>query len=173
MKKGIWFAAAAAIFFTACEVDGIYLNDFLNNINLGFSDADGDGDSDWGGDTDWIWETDWDTGWSGDSDWVVDTDWAADSEWSGDSEWGEDTDAIGDSEWDVETDSAVVSSCGNGIVDPDEQCDDGLNDGSYGNCAPGCVLGPYCGDGVVNGDEQCDDGNRNNRDQCSNRCRVR
>lgn len=30
-----------------------------------------------------------------------------------------------------------------------------------------------CGNGVVNLGEECDDGNRNNRDGCSNQCRVR
>lgn len=49
--------------------------------------------------------------------------------------------------------------CGNGIVEDGELCDDGVNDGSYGHCNPGCmVLGPYCGDGTVNGPEPCDDG---------------
>ena len=48
--------------------------------------------------------------------------------------------------------------CGDGILSPGEQCDDGKNAGGYGQCGPGCVRGPYCGDGVVNGPEACDDG---------------
>ncbi len=45
--------------------------------------------------------------------------------------------------------------CGDGIVNGDEVCDDGINDGRYG-CHG---LGPYCGDGMVEpGIEQCDDG---------------
>ena len=48
--------------------------------------------------------------------------------------------------------------CGDGILSPGEQCDDGTNAGGYGQCGPGCVRGPYCGDGVVNGPEACDDG---------------
>jgi fibro-slime domain-containing protein len=48
--------------------------------------------------------------------------------------------------------------CGDGILSPGEQCDDGSNVGGYGKCQPDCVRGPYCGDGVVNGPETCDDG---------------
>jgi cysteine-rich repeat protein len=59
--------------------------------------------------------------------------------------------------------------CGDGVVNgtidpitqmPAEQCDDTINDGGYGECAPGCVLGPRCGDGVTQTDfgEICDDG---------------
>jgi fibro-slime domain-containing protein len=50
--------------------------------------------------------------------------------------------------------------CGDGVVNGDEICDDGINDGRYGGCMPGCHgLGPYCGDGMVEpGLEQCDDG---------------
>jgi cysteine-rich repeat protein len=51
-----------------------------------------------------------------------------------------------------------ASVCGDGIVTPDEQCDDAVNDGGYGECDVGCVLGEYCGDGIVNGPEDCDDG---------------
>jgi fibro-slime domain-containing protein len=48
--------------------------------------------------------------------------------------------------------------CGDGILSPGEQCDDGTNAGGYGKCEPGCVRGAYCGDGVVNGPEACDNG---------------
>jgi fibro-slime domain-containing protein len=50
--------------------------------------------------------------------------------------------------------------CGDGVVNGTEACDDGVNDGHYGGCKPGCTgLGPYCGDGMVAaGLEQCDDG---------------
>jgi len=57
--------------------------------------------------------------------------------------------------------SADTSGCGDGAVDTlsGEQCDDGVNDGGYGECASGCVLGPRCGDGEVQaGHEECDDG---------------
>jgi fibro-slime domain-containing protein len=50
--------------------------------------------------------------------------------------------------------------CGDGIVNGTEICDDGVNDGRYGGCKPGCgARGPFCGDGMVEpGVEQCDDG---------------
>lgn len=49
--------------------------------------------------------------------------------------------------------------CGDGLVQGNEVCDDGVNDGSYGGCLPGCMgRGPHCGDGTVNGPEVCDDG---------------
>jgi fibro-slime domain-containing protein len=51
--------------------------------------------------------------------------------------------------------------CGDAYVDTaaGEECDDGDNDGGYGECAPGCVIGPHCGDGVPQTEhEECDDG---------------
>ncbi|MEZ4449543.1 MAG: hypothetical protein R3B09_08685 [Nannocystaceae bacterium] len=62
--------------------------------------------------------------------------------------------------------------CGNAQVDPGELCDDGVNDGSYNGCTPGCMgFGPHCGDGVVSeGAELCDDGNLIDDDACSNGC---
>jgi fibro-slime domain-containing protein len=63
--------------------------------------------------------------------------------------------------------------CGDGVVTAGEECDDGVNDGGYEECAPGCVLGPRCGDGVVQKDqgEACDDGNRRDGDDCGSSCR--
>ncbi|MEY4549910.1 MAG: hypothetical protein RL685_6105, partial [Pseudomonadota bacterium] len=64
--------------------------------------------------------------------------------------------------------------CGDGNVDANfrEQCDDGLNDGSYDGCLATCQLGPRCGDGTVTaGEEECDDGNRRNGDNCNSNCR--
>ncbi len=60
----------------------------------------------------------------------------------------------------VNTRSNCHSVCGDGVKTPDEVCDDGVNDGGYGECAPGCVRGPYCGDAVVQtaDGEECDDG---------------
>jgi fibro-slime domain-containing protein len=57
---------------------------------------------------------------------------------------------------DVPSDCTPI--CGDGILSFGEECDDGVNDGGYGECDVGCKLGPYCGDGIVNGPEVCDDG---------------
>lgn len=55
--------------------------------------------------------------------------------------------------------SQCQSSCGDGVVASDEVCDDGINDGSYGGCEPGCkARGPYCGDAKKQAQEACDDG---------------
>lgn len=48
--------------------------------------------------------------------------------------------------------------CGDGVLSPGEQCDDGQNAGGYGACGDGCILGERCGDGTVNGPEACDNG---------------
>jgi len=61
--------------------------------------------------------------------------------------------------------------CGDGVVTLGEECDDGVNDGGYEECAAGCVLGPSCGDGMVQMGEDCDDGNRRDGDECGSSCR--
>jgi fibro-slime domain-containing protein len=61
--------------------------------------------------------------------------------------------------------------CGDAIVSLGEECDDGENDGGYGECDPGCKVGPRCGDGVVQEGEDCDDGNRVEGDGCGAACR--
>ena len=60
-------------------------------------------------------------------------------------------------------------SCGNGMVDIGEQCDDGDLDNTDA-CLVGCV-NAACGDGFVQaGVEQCDDGNVIGGDGCSAAC---
>ena len=63
-----------------------------------------------------------------------------------------------------------AAPCGNGILDPGEQCDDGNlvdGDGCDSNCTP-----TGCGNGVVTTGEQCDDGNTTDGDCCSTTCQL-
>ncbi|HEY3256567.1 MAG TPA: fibro-slime domain-containing protein, partial [Polyangiaceae bacterium] len=62
--------------------------------------------------------------------------------------------------------------CGDGVVSAGEECDDGKNDGGYGECAEGCKLGEFCGDGLKQGNEDCDDGNTFDGDACPSSCRI-
>jgi cysteine-rich repeat protein len=64
--------------------------------------------------------------------------------------------------------------CGNSVVEPGEQCDDG-NTSSGDGCSDSCIIegyGGYCGDGTVQSGEgeECDDGNNISGDGCSNVC---
>jgi fibro-slime domain-containing protein len=56
--------------------------------------------------------------------------------------------------------SVCKADCGDGVLSFGEECDDGVNDGGYGECNPGCVLGPFCGDNVTQAEfgETCDVG---------------
>ncbi len=55
----------------------------------------------------------------------------------------------------------LSESCGNGILDPDEECDHGAQNSDSSACLSSCRLAT-CGDGYINpAYEQCDDGNRN------------
>ena len=53
---------------------------------------------------------------------------------------------------------AIGTTCGDGILSHDEECDDrwANDDLAYGGCTTACKLGPHCGDGIVNGSETCD-----------------
>jgi fibro-slime domain-containing protein len=56
--------------------------------------------------------------------------------------------------------SACKAQCGDGVVSPGEQCDNGKdkNVGGYGKCTEDCLLGPYCGDNNQDPEEECDNG---------------
>jgi cysteine-rich repeat protein len=56
--------------------------------------------------------------------------------------------------------TCTPASCGNGIVEGVEACDDGAANGRYGYCGSDCTMttATYCGDGVLSGGEQCDCG---------------
>ncbi|MEZ4448944.1 MAG: DUF4215 domain-containing protein [Nannocystaceae bacterium] len=60
------------------------------------------------------------------------------------------------------------ANCGNGVVEGDEECDDGNNDNGDG-CDANCKS-ELCGNGAVDGNEQCDDGNDINTDACLDDC---
>jgi fibro-slime domain-containing protein len=54
--------------------------------------------------------------------------------------------------------------CGNGILQPGEQCDNGSancnpqTSDCYNKCTTSCLVGGYCGDSATNGAEECDNG---------------
>lgn len=60
--------------------------------------------------------------------------------------------------------------CGNGVVEPQEECDDG-NRVSFDGCDDSCKF-ELCGNGVMNFLEACDDGNRVSNDGCSQTCEI-
>ena len=62
------------------------------------------------------------------------------------------------------------SNCGNGIVDEDEDCDDGNRDNDDA-CANSC-LERACGNEHVDTNEACDDGNEVDTDGCKNDCSL-
>ena len=74
--------------------------------------------------------------------------------------------------------STCKAICGDSVVSPGEQCDNGTakNLGGYNQCTADCRLGPYCGDGVVNGSEQCDNGindsDRGSAKGCAPGCKL-
>ncbi|MFC1641974.1 DUF4215 domain-containing protein [Myxococcota bacterium] len=68
--------------------------------------------------------------------------------------------------------------CGDGVLSPGEQCDNGEGNstepGVYGQCNPDCTRGPYCGDGLpqAEGGEECDDGVNNIASGCAPGCKL-
>ncbi|MFT6627079.1 MAG: cysteine-rich repeat protein [Flavobacteriales bacterium] len=59
-------------------------------------------------------------------------------------------------------------TCGDGIVDSGEACDDG-NDDNLDACSNICAL-PVCGDGLVQAGEECDDEDDVDDNECTNAC---
>lgn len=69
--------------------------------------------------------------------------------------------------------SLECTYCGDGIVQSEEECDDGnmINDDLCdNNCT--VIVPPKCGDGKIDPGEECDDGNTNDNDGCSNSCVI-
>jgi large repetitive protein len=64
------------------------------------------------------------------------------------------------------------TTCGNGTLDPGEQCDDG-NQTPGDGCSATCQneVEAVCGDGLVGTGEECDDGNTADGDGCSSTCK--
>jgi len=56
-------------------------------------------------------------------------------------------------------DAEIPPNCGDGVVDPGEECDDGdqNSDTIPDACRTNCIAS-WCGDGVIDSDEQCDSG---------------
>src|SRR3569623_784781 len=69
--------------------------------------------------------------------------------------------------------ACLVPGCGNRVVEPGEQCDDGNHVGDDG-CSADCRSDEQCGNGVVDGaiGEACDDGNLASHDGCNSRCQL-
>ena len=65
---------------------------------------------------------------------------------------------------------ANQSNCGDGTVDPGEECDDGNNTNGDG-CDSECVL-EKCGDGTLDPGEECDDDNTTDGDGCDSECNI-
>ena len=61
-----------------------------------------------------------------------------------------------------------VAGCGDGLVGPDEQCDDGNTIDDDG-CRNDCTT-ERCGDGILDPGEECDDGNTADGDDCTSEC---
>jgi hypothetical protein len=75
-----------------------------------------------------------------------------------------------------DTSACVRFACGNGVLEPGEQCDDGgaNSDTVADACRTDCRLA-RCGDGVTDGGEECDDGAANNNklpDACRTTCKL-
>ncbi len=68
------------------------------------------------------------------------------------------------------TTTVASPSCGNGVADLGEACDDG-NTADLDACPRDCRKAT-CGDGIMSGMEQCDDGNFINTDACPNNCKL-
>ncbi|MFO7567445.1 MAG: DUF4215 domain-containing protein [Enhygromyxa sp.] len=77
----------------------------------------------------------------------------------------------GDGDGDGDEDDTLGGSCGDGIVQPGEQCDLGADNSPSGNCTPDCQIAS-CGDGYQAEHEECDDGNTSNNDACVEGCKL-
>lgn len=73
---------------------------------------------------------------------------------------------------DSSSSTGTPPSCGDGVVDDGEACDDGDANAPDAACLPDCTSAT-CGDGFVQaGVEACDDGNEDDTDACTAACEV-
>jgi cysteine-rich repeat protein len=61
-----------------------------------------------------------------------------------------------------------AGTCGDGIVQAGEECDDG--DATDDDACTDSCTAARCGDGIVQASEECDDGNATNDDACTDSC---
>jgi hypothetical protein len=64
-----------------------------------------------------------------------------------------------------------ASICGDGVVSPTEQCDDGAGNGDVADACRTYCRRPVCGDGILDSDEECDAGPGGNP-ACSPECKT-
>jgi cysteine-rich repeat protein len=80
--------------------------------------------------------------------------------------------STGDTTTDTTTDTTGAPPvCGDGEVDPDEECDQGPGNSDEGSCTLGCK-NAICGDGLLGPGEACDDANQVDEDSCTNACAL-
>ena len=83
---------------------------------------------------------------------------------------GSDSTTGGGTTGELTTGEPVVPFCGDGNLDPLEECDQGPMNADDGACTLGCKSAA-CGDGLVQtGVEACDDGNQDDTDNCLSTC---
>ena len=119
-----------------------------------------------------------DTGTDADTDPGVDTgdDDDDDDDATGDDDDDDDTTGDDDDDDDDDDSDGPQGECGNGAIEGDEVCDDGIDNGQYEHCATDCSgIGRYCGDGVMDedGGEGCDYGDDNGSSECNGVCQIR
>ncbi len=78
-------------------------------------------------------------------------------------------DSTGDSGEPTDTDDPNAPVCGDGVIEGDEECDLGPDNGMGDYCRDNCVSN-VCGDDYLGPGELCDDGNLSNEDDCSDQC---
>lgn len=68
--------------------------------------------------------------------------------------------------------AGFAGGCGDGIVQPSEQCDGATDAACPGACGSDCLCPAVCGDGFVQSGEACDDGNVAGGDCCAADCQA-